>query len=398
MTPSLPTSATTALSGLARLENEARASLTQLQNQDRLRTLVPCKPGDLPLDLTHNDYLGLRTDTHFQQMAMAGLTDLPAGSGASRLLGGEHPIFRKLEQAFAAFKGAPGALYFGSGYAANEALGSTLASMGGRIFSDSLNHASIIDGIRLSGLAKKDRVVFPHGDLHWLETQLKRSDAAYNLIFSESLFSMDGDKADLAGLWDLAQKYRGVLVIDEAHAIGCMGTEGKGLTADSLDQSKIITINTCGKALGVSGAFICGPSWLRDLLINRARPFIYTTAPSPWMAAALLASIQYLPQLASRRKWLASAAQHLKDHLNQMGYHTGASESHIIPILCGPDGKAVDLASFLVEHGVHVRAIRPPTVPEGTSRVRLSLHAGIDEAGLTHIIDGFRKAVDRYVS
>ena len=393
MTNLKPGAALAAPVGLASLEQRATALLDQLSKKDRLRSLRPMLPDASRLDLTHNDYLGLRSDAHFQAMALRSVQNLSVGAGASRLLGGEHPIFRELELSFAHFKGAPEALFFGSGFAANEAVAVALAQLGGRIFSDSLNHASIIDGIRLSGLAHSERVIFPHGDLVFLERQLALSPAPYNLIFSESLFSMDGDHADLHKLADLAQRYNGVLVIDEAHAIGCCGPQGRGLVAAAgLEQERLITINTCGKALGVSGALVCGPQWFRDLLINVARPFIYSTAPSPWIAAALLTSVNYMAELEERRFWLADAAQRMIGQLTEMGYHTGTSQSHIIPIICGDDSQALALAKTLTDEGVEVRAIRPPTVPEGTSRVRISLHAALGESGFYRIIKGFQKA------
>jgi len=239
------------------LNNLVVEVLAGLTAQDRLRSLSPT-PSDLRADLTHNDYLHLRDDAELHAAALARAQELPFGAGASRLLGGEHPIFRTLERAFAAFKGAPDALYFPSGYAANEALLSTLSTLPGvAIFSDALNHASLIDGIRLGGLPKERRNVFPHLDLVALERALAHSDAAVNVIVVESLYSMDGDVAPLSALHALAAKHRGVLVVDEAHANFCLGAQGKGLVTDRVD---VITVDTCGKAMAAQGAFVCGPN------------------------------------------------------------------------------------------------------------------------------------------
>ncbi len=363
--------------GFASFQRQAQAFLDSWGRTGRRRELVPLTDDPAGrLDLTHNDYLGLRGDTTFQERARAAASAWPVGAGASRLLGGEHAVFRALERQFAAFKGAPDALYFGSGYAANEACVATLARFGARVFSDSLNHASIIDGVRLSGRAGTERVVFPHGDLVALERALAASTADHNLILSESLFSMDGDRADLAALAELASRYRGILMIDEAHAIGALGPSGRGLVpAAGLNPETTITVNTCGKALGVQGALVCGPTWFRDLLINTARPFIFTTGPSPWCAAALQVAIDYVASLDERRAWLAAASTELIAALRRLGFETGSTTSFIIPILCGSDTRALALA----------------TVPEGTARVRLSLHAGLTDPDLVRIIAAFKE-------
>lgn len=383
-------------SGFQTLQQRACDFLDNWRRTERYRHLLTTDPKQTSiLDLTHNDYLGLRMDEVFQQKARQASTDLPVGSGASRLLGGEFAIFRELELAFAHFKGAPDALYFSSGYGANQACVTSLAAFGGRIYSDRHNHASIIDGVRLN---KQERFIFDHGDTAQLEKELTRSDAPYNLIITESLFSMDGDRANLPELAALAKRFRGVLMIDEAHAIGCMGSGGAGLVPDAgLNQEEVITINACGKALGVQGALVCGPSWFRELLINTARPFIFTTAPSPWLAGALLASLNYVKALQARRQWLAQAALVLRGELEQQGFRTGKSSTHIIPILCGSDRAALSLSRNLFEQGVLARAVRPPTVAEGRSRVRLSLFSGMGEAGLEQLKRAFKKVADNEI-
>jgi 8-amino-7-oxononanoate synthase len=348
---------------------------------------------DGKIDLTHNDYLGLRSDAKFQARARHASEGLPVGAGASRLLGGEHPIFQMVEKDFATFKQAEAALYFVSGFAANEAVAVAIGQLGGSIFSDALNHASIIDGVKLSRLPSERRVVYPHNDLAALETMLKDSKAPINFIYTESVFSMDGDLADLRTLHHFAEAYRGILVIDEAHAVGCFGPQGSGLIAASgLDHhTNILSINTCGKALGVQGAFVCGPESWRKYLINTARPFIYSTAPSPWLVAALKESIAYVSTLNQARENLAAMGDELRFFLKQQGFETGPSESQIVPLILGDEARALKAAALLSECDVLVKAVRPPTVPRGTSRLRLSLHTGITAADAKILINALEK-------
>lgn len=373
------------------LRGKAERRLAALQDQARLRTLQTPPAGCI--DLTLNDYLGLRDDAEHQAVVASAIAGLPSGAGASRLLGGELPVFGAVERAFAAFKGAEASLYFASGYAANEALPAALALLGGvRIFSDALNHASIIDGIALAKLPKEQRVVYRHGDTAELEVWLKASDADVNLIVTESLFSMDGDVVDLVEMQRLAARYRGVLVVDEAHAILCAGEGGRGLAPVG---GNVITVDTCGKAFAAQGAFVSGPRWLRDYLINTARPFIYSTAPSPWIAAALGATLaRGEAALGPRRKRLAEIGAHVRGALKAMDFAIGASASHIVPVMCGTDAAALAMSARLAESGVHARAIRPPTVPEGTARVRLSLSAGMTDAHVERVIAAFRRVRD----
>jgi 8-amino-7-oxononanoate synthase len=214
--------------------------------------------------------------------------------------------------------------------------------------------------------------------------------AEINVLFTESLFSMDGDRADLSHMMELATKYRGVLVVDEAHAIGCYGEQGRGLTS-GLNHKCIISINTCGKALGVQGALVCGPQWFTEYLINKARPFIYSTAPSPWLAAALMVSLKYVARMDQERDRLQALSDQVRGELKRLGFDTGISQSHIIPVLCGSDRKALELGAALSEDQVIVKAIRPPTVPEGSSRLRLSLRADLTDAHVETLISAFRR-------
>lgn len=354
------------------------------------RTLSPPHPG--LIDLSHNDYLGLRTDQAFQARCRDALAALPVGAGASRLLGGEWPIYAELEKKAAHWKGAESALYFNSGYAANEAVFRALQSSGARFFSDALNHASMIDGLRLAKIPREDLVVFPHGDLEALDKALLESPARYNVIAVESVYSMDGNAYPLAELFALAARRRGILVVDEAHALGVFGKEGEGLAAAAgLDPRQVISVNPCGKALAASGAFICGPQWLREHLINTARSFIFSTGPSPWVAAALSLAVDHVRGAHRERERLSALSQDVRTHAQALGFDTRESSSPIVPIILGDNASALAAADILFKHGIYTRAIRPPTVPEGTARLRLSLHAALTDKGMAVILDALTK-------
>ena len=337
------------------------------------------------LDLNHNDYLGLRANRTWQRRVWQRCQALPVGSGGSRLLGGEFAIFEQLEQQFADFKHAPRALFFPSGYAANSACVPALAHAlpQAQFFSDQLNHASLIDGFRLAKIPPAHKHIYPHLDYEALEQALSASRAEVNVIISESLFSMDGDTCDLTRLHKLAQQYRGMLLIDEAHAVGVCG-DGSGLiAAHALDHRQLISVNTCGKALGSSGAFVCGPTWFIDYLINTARHFIYTTAPSPWLAVAVQEAIAYVQNNPQPRQHLAALARTLRERLLAQGFDLGTSSSHIIPLLVKNSAQALHGAQQLATAKISVGAIRPPTVP--VPRLRLSLHAALDAEQLVRL-------------
>lgn len=375
------------LSTESALGRRAQAALQALKAQDRWRSLCPQQRG--LIDLSHNDYLGLRDDQAHQSTLRAAIQDLPCGAGASRLLGGEHPIFAELENAFAAFKGAEASLYFPSGYAANESVITTLARLPGTaFFSDALNHASLIDGFRLAALPTPRKSIYRHADMEDLEKHLRQSVAEINIIVTETVFSMDGDCAPLQDLEGLARRYRGVLVLDEAHAIFVWGTQGRGLAPQCTDID-ILTIDTAGKALGVQGALLSGPRWLRELLINQARPFIYTTAASPWLAAALLATLRASTTFQARRERLAQLSQQVLGALKAQGWDTGPSSTQIIPILLGADARALAKSQTLRVRNLLVPAIRPPTVAEGSARLRLSLHSQLTDPQITELIEAF---------
>ncbi len=381
--------------GFHTLKERMKDHLSQLEARDQLRCLQPIDPTAKLIDFTTNDYLGLRDDETFQQRCRVSAENLPVGSGASRLLGGEHSVFGTVEKEFAAFKKAESALYFNSGYAANEAIFAALQQTDFHLFSDALNHASMIDGIRLSRWPKERFTIVPHLDLVTLEKELAASRAVCNVIAIESVFSMDGDVAPLRAYVDLARRYRGVLVIDEAHALGVFGERGSGcLEEEGLNHNAIITINPCGKGMAASGAFICGPHWLRNYLINTARPFIFSTAPSPWVAAALQESIRTIERMKAQRESLKEKGNALRTNLKRLGYDIGASASPIIPVIIGKNNDAMRAAEILSTKGFKIKAVRPPTVPENTARLRLSLRASMTNEALKQLTQCFAELRD----
>lgn len=368
--------------GITKLQQAVDTQLQQRTTQQLRRRLATNRFAQTSwLDLNHNDYLGLRYNKDWQTQVWRRCRTLPVGAGGSRLLGGEFAVFAQLEQQFAEFKHAPRALFFPSGYAANSACVPALAKAlpQANFFSDQLNHASLIDGFQLAKIPATQKHIYPHLNYEALEQLLAASRTEVNVIITESLFSMDGDICDVASLLALAERYRGVLLVDEAHAVGVRGEAGSGLLEEQhLDHSQLISVNTCGKALGSSGAFVCGPTWFIDYLINTARHFIYTTAPSPWMAVALQAALTYVQATPQPRQHLHTLAQTLREKLFAAGFDIGTSSSHIIPLLVNDSGQALQWAQKLAAEKISIGAIRPPTVP--VPRLRLSLHAGVSDA------------------
>jgi len=370
--------------GVSRLRVQIEARLDAIRSRHRWRSLRPTRLDPAVIDLTHNDYLGLRTDPAYQARARAAAAAWPVGSGASRLLGGELPVYAATEQSFAAWVGAESALYFSSGYAANEAVMLALQLEGAVYFSDALNHASLIDGMRSARLAPAQKAIFAHNDIRDLERQLASASAPLRLVVTEALFSMDGDFCPILEIAELCKRYGALLVLDEAHSIGVYGARGSGVGA-ALPRDSYLAIYPCGKAMAASGAFVAGPTWFRDYLINTSRAFIYSTGVSPWVAAALGEAIVTIQELDDRRLWLEESAAEMRDFLRHEGYDIGTSRSHIIPLIVGSEQRALAAESFLRQQGIETRAIRPPTVPENACRLRLSLHAGLDSQDLAYL-------------
>ena len=363
------------------LAARVRARVADLDSQGLLRTLRP----PAGIDLSSNDYLGLATHPRLAARLAEAVEQDGCGSTGSRLLRGHRERFAAIEQRFAAFKGTERSLYFSSGYLANLAVLATLPEAGDVIYSDERNHASIIDGIRLSRAA---RVIVPHGDVGALERRLAGHDAAgQRFVVIESLFSMDGDIAPLADYAAVCRRYGALLLVDEAHAVGIYGPGGSGLVRDcGVDDDVLVSINTAGKALGVAGAFVAGPAWAVDYLQQRARPFVFSTAPPPALAAALDAALDVLAAEPERRETLRARVRFLRARLERAGLARDAGASQIVPIVVGANEAAVALAAGLQRRGFDVRAIRPPTVPAGTARLRIAVNAQLAEDDLERFV------------
>jgi 8-amino-7-oxononanoate synthase len=299
----------------------------------------------------------------------AAVCAMGAGSTGSRLLRGERDCFTALEQRFAAFKGTERSLYFSSGYLANLAVLTTFPEVGDTIFSDERNHASLIDGVRL---ARAERVVFPH-----LRPGTVPEGA---FLITESVFSMDGDLAPL----EEYKKLGAALIVDEAHAVGLYGERGEGLIGG---DGVFVSVNPAGKALGVAGAFVAGPAWAIEYLEQRARPFIFSTAAPPAIAAALDASLDVIAAEPERRERVRFLARCLRERLTEAGIAVSAGDSPIVPVIIGENERAVAVATALQDAGFDVRAIRPPTVPAGTARLRVSVNVNLSEEVLNCFVD-----------
>jgi 8-amino-7-oxononanoate synthase len=342
------------------------------------------------LNFSSNDYLNLAADPRLARAAAGAARRFGCGTGASPLVSGHLPPHRALERDLARWEGAESALVFPSGFAANLALAGSLAGRGDAVFSDALNHASLIDGCRLSRAAVH---VYRHGDAGHLDELLRREGRAARrrLIVSDSVFSMDGDLAPLADLLDLAGRHDCLLLLDEAHATGVLGERGRGLTEllppGAAGVRHLVKVGTLSKALGSQGGFTCGPQVLTDWLVNRARPYVFSTALTPPAAAAARRALAVVRDEPDRRRRLLSLAGRLRDRLRDLGYPETYSRTQIVPVIVGDPGAAVALARRLEEHGLLVPAIRPPSVPEGTARLRISLTAGHTEEDVDRLAE-----------
>lgn len=345
------------------------------------------------IDLSSNDYLGLAYDPRLKQAAMESLACAErVGGTGSRLLSGNSRAWEELESEFAAFAGTEAALYFGSGYAANLGLLTALLRPGDVVFSDAMNHASLIDGMRLSGATK---VIYRHGDLTDLENTLRAhtGGGGARVIATESVFSMEGDVAPLDRILRLATKYDASVVVDEAHATGVCGPNGRGIAAEmKIEREILAVVHTCGKALASAGAFVCGGLSLKEILVNRARTFIFSTAMPPYFAGQIRAAMELARAADGERAHLREIARELRTRLNEAEINCGGSSTHIVPVIVGSNDAALRAAGELQRAGFAVKAIRPPTVPTGTARIRISLTSGITMEQTRHLADVLRAA------
>ncbi|WP_175938995.1 8-amino-7-oxononanoate synthase [Caballeronia sp. BCC1704] len=337
--------------------------------------------GRAMIGFASNDYLGLAAHEAIRAALAEGAALYGAGSGGSHLLGGHSRAHARLEDDLAAFSGGfvddPRALYFSTGYMANLAVLTTLAGRGTLVFSDALNHASLIDGVRLS---RAQTQIYPHADLAALDAMLdaSRDETATKLIVTDTVFSMDGDIAPLAGLVELAEKYGAWLVVDDAHGFGVLGPQGRGALAHfALRSPHLVYVGTLGKAAGVAGAFVAAHATVVEWLVQRARPYIFTTAAPPAVAHAVSASIALIAgdEGDARRAHLATLIDTTRAMLKRTRWLPVDSQTAVQPLVIGGNDETLAIAAALDTHGLWVPAIRPPTVPSGTSRLRISLSA-----------------------
>jgi 8-amino-7-oxononanoate synthase len=353
--------------GLGFLDEE----LGRARERDLLRERPPPTDGR-GLSFSSNDYLGLA--------AQLGPPEA-SGAGASRLVTGDRPIHARLEEAAAELALQPAALVFTSGYAANVGLMSALAGPGDLVVSDALNHASIIDGARLSR-ARVD--VVPHLDVGAVEAALRSRTERRAFVVTESYFSMDADSPDLAALRGVCDRHGAALVVDEAHALGVLGPEGRGRCAEAGVYADAV-VGTFGKAFGAGGAFVAGCPSLVAWLWNRARSFVFSTGLSPAVAAAALQGLRLAEAEPDRRRRVLAAATLLREGMTRLGIQPGGF-GHIVPWVLGEPGRALRMATALHERGLDVRAIRPPSVPSGTARIRLTVTAAHGSADIERAI------------
>ncbi len=368
---------------LATWKEELRKGLRDLEARNLRRSLAEVRG----VNLCSNDYLGLAEHPKLHEAAIDAVTRARrVGGTASRLLAGQTEEWRSLEEEFAKFAGTEEALFFSSGYAANVGLLASLVGKDDVVYSDVLNHASLIDGMRLSGARK---VIYPHLDLDALEDSLREEAGApwRKVIITESLFSMDGDLAPLKEIAGLADKYGAAIILDEAHSLGVMGPQGRGLAAEAgIVPQLLAVIHTCGKALGCAGAFVCGPALLKEHLINHARTFIFSTASPPYFARQIAAALRLAAGMDKERRELLERAERFRNALRAEGFDLAGSASQIVPVVFGKIDETLDAAEHLEQDGFAVRAIRPPTVPEGKTRLRLSLTCRIPEDELDRLV------------
>jgi 8-amino-7-oxononanoate synthase len=327
------------------------------------------------INFSSNDYLGLAADPRLAQAVSDAVAAEGWGSGASPLIAGHAALHRQLEERLAAFEGTEAALLFSSGFAANAGTIAALVGPGDAVYCDRKNHASLFDGCRLS---RADVRVYPHADPEQLAVLLDRSKQyRRRLIVTDTVFSMDGDVAPLEELADLAERFDAMLMVDEAHATGVFGPHGRGVAEHLGVEDRIhVRVGTLSKALGCIGGFTAGSHSLIEWLVNRARPYIFSTAAPAAMSAAAIAALDVVQQKPQRRQSLLARAATLRTELARRGWNTGRSTTQIIPLIVGDPEHAVSLSLRLRERGLFAPAIRPPTVPEGESCLRINLTAG----------------------
>jgi len=343
------------------------------------------------LNLSSNNYLGLTTHPRLKQAMIEATEQWGAGSGAVRTIAGTMTVHEDLERRLAEFKHTEASLVFQSGFTANLGVLQSLVREGDVIISDELNHASIIDGIRLS---KAERSIFKHRDMDDLERHLeKHRDKRVKLVVTDGVFSMDGDIAPLAAIVERAERFQALVMVDDAHASGVLGENGRGsVNHFGLDGRVDLQIGTLSKAMGVLGGYVAGAQAVRDFLIHRARPFLFSTSHPPGVAAACIAAIDVLKAEPERIERLWKNTAHFKDGLKRIGFETGASETPITPVIVGKGSVAMEFSDRLFKLGVFAQGIGYPTVPEGRARIRTIVTSVHTEQQLDRALEAFAKA------
>ncbi|BBB12433.1 8-amino-7-oxononanoate synthase [Sphingopyxis sp. FD7] len=366
-----------------------RRDLAALSAQSRRRALAP-RTGR---DFASNDYLGLASSDALRAALAAGIErGLPVGSGGSRLLRGNHEEHEALEAHAARHYDSEAALFFATGFAANAALFATLPQRGDLVVHDELIHASAHDGMKLG---RAGHVAAAHNDAQAFEDIIVRwragGGAGTPWIAVESLYSMDGDRAPLTDLATIADRHDAILIVDEAHATGVFGPAGAGLSHVLARRDNLITLHTCGKALGVEGALLCAPAIVRDFLLNRGRPFIFSTAPSPLTAWLVRQAIETVATEPERQARLHARVRHAAERLVPLGIP--ASGTQILPVILGDNDRTMRIADQLQRAGFDIRGIRPPTVAQGTARLRIAITLNVDEADIDDLADALAAAM-----
>jgi 8-amino-7-oxononanoate synthase len=369
---------------------EREALERRLSVTEKAAEPIAYRNGRRLVNLSSNNYLGLAGHPALIEAAARGATR-GAGAGSSRLVAGNDPETAALEEKIASFKGAEAALLIGSGYLANVGVIAALADRDTAVFADRLNHASIVDGVRLSG-ARAQR--YRHRDLDQLEGLLAKSSAARKLIVTDTVFSMDGDTAPLAELVQLKNRYGALLLIDDAHGGGVFGPRGEGFAHELGLAGEIeITVGTFSKAFGVYGAYVTASRALVDQLVSTCRTLIYSTALPPAIVAAVDASIDLVAEAGERRRALRTKSERFRARLTELGLDSGDSSTQVVPAIVGTSERALELGQALLERGVLAVAIRPPTVPAGQARIRFSLMATHADEDLELALEALAGAV-----
>jgi len=345
------------------------------------------------ISLSSNNYLGLNTHPRLIEAAEQAAAEWGAGTGAVRTIAGTQTLHQELERRLAAFKHTEAALTFGSGYTVNVGVLGSMLEQGDCVVSDKLNHASIIDGIRLT---KADRILYEHVDVDDADRALKEARAkGYRrvLLVSDGVFSMDGDIAPLAQLVECAERYEAAVMVDDAHATGVLGSNGRGTTDHfGLHGRVALNIGTLSKAVGVVGGYVCATQAVRDHLIHKARPFLFSSSHPPAVVAACIAAVDVLESEPQLIEQLWENTRHFKEGLRSLGFDIGRSETPITPVMCGEATIAMHLSDLLLERGVFAQGIGFPTVPRGQARVRTIVTATHTTAQLDRALDAFDDA------